>query len=260
MLMHRIWERNWIAGKLIYKESLDSTNLEAFRNAEALPHGAVVVAETQTAGMGRSGRKWESPKGENLYFSILLKPDFAREKTPMLTLVMAVAVARAIAHVTGADAEIKWPNDIIINGKKVCGILTQMQISKADETQVIIGTGINVNQQVFDETVLPYATSIQNEVEDVCSREDLLQAVLLEFEELYDAFAAEGNLAFIQTEYENLMVNDMRGVRVLDPKGEYEAVALGINELGELMVQKEDGTTEAIYAGEVSVRGLYGYV
>lgn len=260
MLTHRIWERNWIAGKFIYEDSLDSTNLEGLRKAFELPHGAVIVAETQTAGMGRSGRSWESPKGENLYFSILLKPTFAKEKTPMLTLVMAVAVARAIAHVTGADAEIKWPNDIILNNKKVCGILTQMQVSKEGETQVIIGTGINVNQQVFDETVLPYATSLQNEVKDVCSREDLLQAVLLEFEELYDMFSQEGNLAFIQEEYENLMVNDLQGVRVLDPKGEYEAVALGINELGELIVQKEDGTTEAVYAGEVSVRGLYGYV
>ena len=260
MLMHRIWERNWIAGEFIYKDSLDSTNLEALRKADALPHGAVIVAETQTAGLGRSGRKWESPKGENLYFSILLKPEFASDKTPMLTLVMAVAVARAIAHITGANAEIKWPNDIILNNKKVCGILTQMQVPEDGNAQVVIGTGINVNQQVFDEAVLPYATSIQNEVDDVCSREDLLQAVLLEFEELYDAFASEGNLAFIQEEYENLMVNDMQGVRVLDPKGEYEAVALGINELGELMVQKKDGTTEAIYAGEVSVRGLYGYV
>ena len=94
----------------------------------------------------------------------------------------------------------------------------------------------------------------------MCNREDLLHAVLLEFEKLYDAFAKEGNLAFIQKEYESLMVNSLQGVRVLNPKGEYEAVALGINELGELIVQKEDGTTEAIYAGEVSVRGLFGYV
>lgn len=260
MLTHRIWERNWIANKFIYKDCLDSTNLEALRNAETLPHGTVIVAETQTKGMGRSGRNWESPKGENLYFSILLKPEFAQEKTPMLTILMAVAVARAIAHVTGADAQIKWPNDIVLNGKKVCGILTQMQIPKEGNAQVVIGTGINVNQQVFDETILPYATSIQNEMENVCSREDILQAVLLEFEELYDAYAKEGTLSFIQKEYENLMVNCLKGVRVLDPKGEYEAIALGINELGELIVQKEDGTTEAVYAGEVSVRGLYGYV
>lgn len=260
MLTHKIWERDWIASEFIYKDTIDSTNLEGLRNADTLPHGTVIVAETQTNGLGRSGRNWQSPKEENLYFSVLLKPEFATEKAPMLTLVMAVAVSRAIAHITGADAQIKWPNDIILNNKKVCGILTQMQVSKESEAQIIIGVGINVNQQVFDETALPYATSIQNEIEEVCDRASLLQAVLLEFEELYDQFAVEQTLGFIQKEYENLLVNQLMGVRVLDPKGEYEAVALGINEMGELIVQKEDGTTETVYAGEVSVRGLYGYV
>lgn len=260
MLTHKIWERDWIASEFIYKDTIDSTNLEGLRNADVLPHGAVIVAETQTNGLGRSGRNWLSPKEENLYFSVLLKPEFATEKAPMLTLVMAVAVSRAIAHITGADAQIKWPNDIILNNKKISGILTQMQLSKEGEAQMIIGVGINVNQQVFDETVLPYATSIQNEIEEVCDRASLLQAVLLEFEELYDQFAVEQTLGFIQKEYENLLVNQLMGVRVLDPKGEYEAVALGINEMGELIVQKDDGTTETVYAGEVSVRGLYGYV
>ena len=246
--------------EFIYKDTIDSTNLEALRRADELPHGSVIVAEAQTGGLGRRGRTWESPKGENLYFSILLKPDFAREKTPMLTILMAVAVARAITHITGLHTQIKWPNDIVLNNKKVCGILTQMQISNVGETQVIIGTGINVNQRVFDKTILPYATSIQNETNAVCSKEELLKVVLTEFQELYDVFEKEGNLAFVQKEYQNLMVNCFKDVRVLDPKGEYEAVALGINELGELMVQRQDGTTEAIYAGEVSVRGLYGYV
>ena len=120
--------------EFIYKEEIDSTNLEALREADSLPHGTVIVAETQTCGLGRRGRSWTSPKGENLYFSILLKPDFAREKTPMLTILMAVAVARAIAHVAGVDARIKWPNDIVLNDKKVCGILTQMQISEKGES------------------------------------------------------------------------------------------------------------------------------
>lgn len=246
--------------EIIYKDEIDSTNLELMRSAEQLPHGTVIVAETQTNGLGRRGRTWESPKGENLYFSVLLKPDFSKEKAPMLTLVMAVAVARAIARASGLDAQIKWPNDIVLNSKKVCGILTQMQISKEGEAAVIIGVGINVNQRFFDEEALPYATSIQRETNVVCDREALFKALLLAFEELYDAFALEGNLGFVQKEYEDLLANRLMGVRVLDPKGAYEAVALGINELGELIVQKEDGTTEAIYAGEVSVRGLYGYV
>ena len=260
MLMLDITKTNWIGKSYLYKEEIDSTNSALFREAKELPHGTVMLAEGQTAGIGRRGRTWHSPKGENLYFSVLLKPDFAPDKAPMLTLLMALAVARAIAKVTGGDAKIKWPNDIVLQNKKVCGILTQMQVAKDIDAQVVIGVGINVNQQVFDEDALPYASSIQKELQKSCDRKQLLETLLLEFETLYERFADFQHLGFVKAEYEKFLINREKSVRVLDPKGEYEAVALGINELGELMVQKEDGTTEAIYAGEVSVRGLYGYV
>ena len=246
--------------EIIYNESLDSTNLECLRKAEVFSHGTVVTADTQTAGMGRSGRTWESPKAENLYFSVLLKLAFEKEKAPMLTILMAIAVARAIIKTTGADAQIKWPNDIVINGKKVCGILTQMQVTETGAANVVIGTGINVNQELFNTEVLPYASSIKRELGKAYDRDALLQEVLVAFCELYEQFAEVGNLSFVQAEYEEFLANRLKVVRVLDPKGEYEAVALGVNKLGELIVGKEDGTIEKVYAGEVSVRGLYGYV
>ena len=114
---------------IIYKEEIDSTNLEAARLADSLPHGTVIVADAQTAGRGRRGRNWVSRKGENLYFSLLLKPEFAPEQASMLTLVMALAVAQGMEQVYGCTPQIKWPNDIVVNGRKVCGILTEMQMA-----------------------------------------------------------------------------------------------------------------------------------
>ncbi len=252
-----------IGQPLIYIEETDSTNLEAVRNAESLPHGAVIVADCQTKGVGRRGRKWRSPAGQNLYFSVSLKPNFSPNKASMLTLVMAVAVARSIAKVCeaqGSRVQIKWPNDIVVNGKKVCGILTQMELSGTDIKQVIIGVGINVNQEVFEGDDLAYASSLKRETAKSYDRGTVLQDVLCEFALLYETFEKELNLSFLKEEYEDLLVNRLKEVRVLDAKGEYEAVAIGINEIGELTVQKKDGAIETVYAGEVSVRGLYGYV
>ncbi len=253
---------------IIYMEETDSTNLEAVRKADTLPHGAVIVAEKQTNGVGRRGRKWSSPAGQNLYFSVSLKPNFSPDKASMLTLVMAVAVARAIGKVCKAqgdalqddEVQIKWPNDIVVNGKKVCGILTQMELSGTDIKQVVVGVGINVNQEAFAGDDLKYASSLKRETEKTYDRKALLQDVLCEFTLLCEMFEQEQTLSFLKQEYENLLANRLKEVRILDAKGEYEAIATGINEIGELIVKKEDGTTEAVYAGEVSVRGLYGYV
>lgn len=249
----------WIGGSIIYKESTDSTNLDATRMSDRLPDGAVIVADSQTAGSGRRGRTWVSPAGDNLYFSLLLKPDLEPRNAAMLTLVMALAVARAVKETCGAQAMIKWPNDIVVQGKKICGILTQMQLKGTDMEHVIIGVGINVNQSRF-ETGLKYASSLQRETGKVQDRAVLLAEVLYQFEVLYEQFLVEQSLEFMHSDYEKCLVNLGREVQILDPKGAYEAVALGINEIGELVVGKSDGSTETVYAGEVSVRGLFGYV
>lgn len=248
-----------IMGRSVYYfECTDSTNIQAALAAKnGAQHGAVFVAEKQTAGKGRRGRTWESPQGKNLYFSLLLKPDFAPDKAAMLTLVMAVAVARAL---TLEGVRIKWPNDLVMNGKKICGILTEMSLEQGCIDYVIVGVGLNLASQEFAPELVDKATSIESECGQVLSKEFLLAEILNAFEELYEIFRKTCDLSALQAEYEGLLVNKDREVCVLDPKGEYCGIARGINATGELLVEREEGVLDAVYAGEVSVRGIYGYV
>ena len=244
----------------IYKDEIDSTNLEAGRLADEISHGMVIVAEKQTAGRGRRGRSWLSESGENLYFSLLLKPDFAPEQASMLTLVMAQAVAEGIDAMCGCKCEIKWPNDIVLHGKKVCGILTEMQLDAGRIKQVIVGVGVNVNQVEFAAEGLTYAGSLRTELGVEVDKRKVLAAILERFRGHYKVFCQAGSLKPLQKAYEARLANYGKEVNVLDPKGAYQGVALGINDKGELLVRRTDGTVEEVFAGEVSVRGLWGYV
>lgn len=249
-----------IGNTLILKEVTDSTNLDIRRAAQnGAAHGTVAVSEQQTAGKGRRGRSWVSPPGENLYFSMLLNPAFAPDRAFMVTPVMAMAVAQ-VARAIGLEAGIKWPNDVVIGGKKVCGILTELFFREDGSFYVIIGTGINVNQQGFPEEIQDKATSFLREKGKLIDREELLAAVLHFFADYYARLEQCGNLSGLKREYESLLVNLNARVEVLDPKGAWKGVAEGIDDRGELLVRRNDGQLEAVYAGEVSVRGIYGYV
>ena len=244
----------------IYKDETDSTNLEAGRLADEVSHGTVIVAEKQTAGRGRRGRSWLSESGENLYFSMLLKPDFAPEQASMLTLVMAQAVAEGIDAMCRCKCEIKWPNDIVLHGKKVCGILTEMQLDAGRIKHVIVGVGVNVNQMEFAGEGLTYAGSLRGELGMEVDKLEVLVEILGRFRGYYEVFCKEGSLKPMQTAYQSRLANYKKEVTVLDLKGAYQGVALGINDKGELLVRRADGMVEEVYAGEVSVRGLWGYV
>ena len=242
-----------------YKE-VDSTNAEARRlSVEGAESGLVVTAKKQTAGKGRRGRSWESPADENLYLSILLRPSLEPEKAPMLTLVMAYSVAKALQK-EDIQVLIKWPNDLVLSGKKVCGILTEMNLSGAQVEDVIVGVGLNVNTMKFPDELEDKATSLRKETLRELECGELLQLILKEFDKQYQRFLENQNLEFLQEDYNAMLINRDREVMVLEPGKEYLAKALGINKFGELLVQKEDGGTEAVFAGEVSVRGIYGYV
>lgn len=250
----------WAGRNLIFHKTTGSTNTDAKKAAEeGAIQGTVVVAERQETGRGRRGRQWDSPEGCNLYFTILLRPDCKPEQACALTLVMALAAARAVKE-QGLDAGIKWPNDVVVNGKKVCGILTEMSAEPDYIHYVVIGTGVNVNQKEFPAEIASTATSLKREKGTETGRAALLAGILASFEEYYERFAATRDLSGLREEYEALLVNRDRQVRVLDPKGEYEGVARGINDTGELLVERGDGRLETVYAGEVSVRGIYGYV
>lgn len=251
----------WAGRNIYYYEETGSTNIDAKRlGEEGAVHGTVVAADKQNAGRGRRGRTWESPAGKDIYFTILLRPEFAPDQAVGLTLVMALSVAEAVTRRCGLEAGIKWPNDVVLNGKKICGILTEMTMETDYIQYVVIGVGINVNLDVMPEEIGQKATSILLESGRETARAELLQEVLEGFEENYEIYEKDLNLSHMLEEYNGYLVNRDRQVRVLDPKGEFEGIARGINASGELLVETKDGKTVEVYAGEVSVRGIYGYV
>ena len=251
----------WAGQEIVCFTETDSTNVRARKLGEnGAAHGTLVVAEQQTAGRGRRGRGWESPAGSSIYMSLLLRPEFLPNKAPMLTIVMAYSVATALREQTGLDFRIKWPNDIVLNGKKVVGILTEMSTEIEYINHVVIGVGINVNTEAFPEEICATATSIRRESGKTWRRAELIAAILRQFEVQYERFVKEEDLAYLREAYDAILVNCNREVRILGEKDGYRAVALGIDDQGELLVRKEDGTVTSVYAGEVSVRGIYGYV
>ena len=256
----------WAGQRLIFFESTGSTNPDAKRFAEeGAPHGTTVAADRQTAGRGRRGRMWESPAGRSIYFTIIIRPSFVPDKASMITLVMALSVAEAIHEMTGLDTGIKWPNDIVVNGKKVVGILTEMSMTpEMNEIQFLVaGVGVNVNQESteeFPEEIRQTATSLKIESGRQFDRAWLLARILAQFEADYETFERGLTLSALRDRYEARLIGRNAAVRVLDPAGEYTGISRGITDTGELIVEKETGETVLVYAGEVSVRGLYGYV
>jgi len=251
----------WAGRSVIFFRSIGSTNVQARKEAEAgAVHGTLVAADMQTAGRGRRGRDWASPEGTNLYFTIILRPDFQPEKASMLTLVMAHSVVRAIQEEAGIRAYIKWPNDVVINKKKVCGILTEMSMEVDHIHYVIIGAGVNVGEQEFAPQLRDKATDLVKECGRPVSRSELLACIMEYFEEDYECFLRDGDLSGLLDSYNRMLVNRDAQVCVLDPLEEYTGTAKGITRKGELLVIMEDGSERLVYAGEVSVRGIYGYV
>ena len=251
----------WVSKEIVYFEEVGSTNVEATRLAtEGKNHGTLVLADSQSGGRGRRGRNWHTPKSTSIAMSIILKPKMEAEYASMLTLIQAMAVAKAVEDVSGLYAQIKWPNDILVNEKKVCGILTEMNLSGSKISSIIIGTGINVNQEEFPEEIADIATSLKREAKAVISREELIEKICHYFEKFYESFMQTKDLSAIMEEYNKRLVSVGRRVKVLDPMQEFTGEALGINSKGELLVKKENGQIANVYAGEVSVRGIYGYV
>ena len=256
----------WAGRKLYYYDVTGSTNNDAKRLAEeGTPHGTVVVADIQNAGKGRRGRAWQTLQGTALSFTLLLRPEFAPDKASMITLVMALSVAEAVEEMTDAAVTIKWPNDIVVNKKKICGMLTEMTLTpEMDEIQyIVVGAGINVNNSSpdeFQEEIRETATSLRIETGRQFSRAELLKRILVRFEDNYETFLKTLDLSRLQESYQRHLQGVGSEVRVLDPAGEATGISQGINEQGELIVFKENGEKVQVYAGEVSVRGLYGYV
>ncbi len=250
----------WVGHNLVFLEQVDSTNEEAKRQAEkGAPDGTLVAAAEQSAGKGRRGRTWISEKGTGVWMSLLLRPDFPPECASMLTLVAAMAVEKGISRVTGVDGQIKWPNDVVIEGKKVCGILTEMSTEMECIHYVVVGIGINVGTEEFPEEIRDLATSLYLSTKKKVKRAVLAAAVAEAWEFYYEQFLKSGDLRFLMEEYNERLVNRGREVKVLALDGGYMGISQGINEKGELLVET-GGMVRTVISGEVSVRGIYGYV
>ncbi len=251
-----------IGKKLVFHKETGSTNIDAKQLAEqGEPSGTLVVADMQTAGRGRRGHGWVAPAEKNIYMTLLLRPDCAPDKASALTLVMAIAVYEAVCELISKEqCGIKWPNDVVVNNKKICGILTEMSAEPDCIHYVVTGAGINVNQQDFPPEIRETATSLFLETGKTADRSKLTARVMHFFEQNYALFEQTWDLELLQDKYNKMLINMDRQVRVLDPKGAYDGIARGINEKGELIVERSDtGETVLVYAGEVSVRGVYGY-
>lgn len=256
-LMHT----EWVAKEVLYFDTIDSTNTKAQELAEkGYPSGTLVVADKQESGKGRRGRSWVSPSGTGIFMTLMIKPDINPNNASMLTLVAALAVAKAITSVTGEEALIKWPNDIVVNGKKVCGILTEMNAQFDYINHIVVGIGINVHNESFPEEISQMASSLMIEAGGKrFHRAQIIAETMSYFEQYYDIFLKTQDLSALVREYDELLVNRNKSVRVLDPKEPFDGKAMGITPKGELIVDTWE-SRKLVSSGEVSVRGIYGYV
>ncbi len=251
----------WVGETIICVKEVGSTNQELKKLAEEDgKEGTLYIGERQIAGRGRRGREWESDTGDNVTMSLLLRPNCNPDLASRLTLVMAISVAKALEELTGLSCMIKWPNDILIGEKKVCGILTEMSAETGFIHYVVIGVGINVNHTNIPKHLETIATSLQREMNQKCKRTDVIITVMEYFEKAYEQFCKTCDLSKFLDWYNEHLFNRNATVRILLPEEEYEGRALGINASGELLVERENQIIENIYAGEVSVRGTKGYV
>lgn len=245
----------FIGGEVHFLPEIDSTNDYAFKLAQDnAPEGAVVIAERQTKGRGRLNRVWQSPPGRNLYTSIILRPPVEPSVAPQITLVAGVAVAETLSLYCPGRVAIKWPNDVLIGGKKVCGILTEMKTSGKGVEFVIIGIGVNINigQEELDEAFRAMSTSIREETGGVVSRLNLTAELYKRLEGLYIHFIREG---FAGIRHLWLEHTDMVGkiIRVAFKEDIKSGKVAGIDHDGALLLTNERGESIRIIAGDASI-------
>ncbi len=239
--------------KIQFLSEVASTNTLAMEMAaDGAPEGTIVIAETQTGGKGRLGRKWISPKG-NLYLSVVLRPDIPMQKAPLITLTGAVAVASAIRTTCGLAAGIKWPNDILISGKKVSGLLTEMSAEQDRIRHIVLGIGVDVNMEMVElpPEVRSLTTTLAAEAGAKINRNALLQQVLRDLERWYQKFLENG--ADVLEEWNKLNTTVGNRITVSGAGDTIEGLAQEIDSDGRLIVRLDDGTIRAVAAGDVTL-------
>ena len=234
-----------------YFHSIDSTQFKAHELAkEGVPHGTVIIADQQKGGKGRMGRPWHSPAGTGIWMSIILRPELPLYRCPQLTLITAVAVVQAIREATGVRAEIKWPNDILVKQKKICGILTELNAETDHINYLIIGIGMNVNAENFPIELRDIATSLRIQTGENVKRIPLIQRILENLEKLYQLYLEYG-FSPIKSLWEAHADTIGKRVVLRQPHGSLEGLAVGINEEGILLVRKDNGEIEKVYSADI---------
>ena len=237
-----------------YFESVDSTNTQAKKFAQDALDGTIIISEEQNGGRGRLSRVFFSPKYKGIWFSVILKPDFLPQEAPKCTLLAAVAIAKAIKDVTDVQVGIKWPNDILYEGKKLVGILTEMNAEMDRINYIIIGMGINVNISENDmpESIKGIATSLSQITNTHISRLTLLNRILFHLENLYTIALKEG-FAPVFDEWRKYSITLNQHINVISSNETLEGVAVDIDDDGALLVNI-NGQIKRVLAGDVSIR------
>ena len=247
---------DYLGKPLIYTDCVDSTNNEIKRLAQkGYPTGTTVIAEKQTSGKGRLGRVWNSPVGTGLWFSFLLRPHTDFSQISGITLAAGLGVCRAVRSFTGLDAEIKWPNDIIIGNKKICGILVETAAETDKLKYAVVGIGINVNTRVFPDEIKEKATSliIENKYSAI-NRTKLFKEILFHTEKCIDDYLKN---PVIPNDYKQLCATLGRNISVRRGKNVINGIASDISESGDLIATDENHNKILINSGEVTVQGIY---
>jgi BirA family biotin operon repressor/biotin-[acetyl-CoA-carboxylase] ligase len=244
-----------IGKKVVHYARIASSNDEAENLARAGERdGTVIVAEEQTSGKGRIGRVWRSPRGKGVYLSIILRPELPPARVSFLTLCSAISASEAIQRCAGVRAFVKWPNDVLVSGKKVCGILTELATEADRINYAIVGVGINVNQAASDLAGLPMATSLKIERGEGVSRLELARAFLESMDDHYDLLLAKQYGRIID---KWLDVSETIGKRIMAQSlsGEkWEGLATGLDEDGCLLLRLDSGVIKRITGGDVEIQ------
>lgn len=248
-------------GRTIYAyETVDSTNPQAKRLAEqGAKDGSLIIAEEQLSGRGRLGRAWTSPPKSGVWMSLLLRPKAEVADLVLITLLCGLAVCEALREVTGVQAGIKWPNDVVVDGKKICGILTEMSAEAEQITALIPGIGINVGHREFPPELADKATSLYLATGKQWRRAEIAAAVLNHLEPLLLTFLQNGMNEELMDRYRARCVTLNREVLVISRDREMTGRAIDVTPEGKLVVIRPDGERKELFSGEVSVRGMLGY-
>lgn len=249
---------NIIGKKILHFETIESTNNYAKKIALEELDGTVIISEEQTKGRGRVGKQWYSKSGEGIWMSIILKPNIIPQKAPFITLIAGASIVKALNKL-GVETFIKWPNDITINNKKVAGILTELSAEVDKINYIVLGIGINTKTMKFSQEISEIATSLHKEGYEI-SRVDIVKAILEEFEKLYLQYVNENvrkETLSICRKYSAIIGKDIYLIK----EDEKELVrCLDINDDGNLIVRNENNIIQEIISGEISIRGVKGYV